>query len=67
MKFIILFLIAGVLCIRYTNAHEDKPRPKMECVKIKQSAPGWLQRCENNEVVCYIYNGESVQCKFKGE
>lgn len=41
----------------------------MDCVGvIRGTATVQFYRCENNEVVCYLsYNGNSINCKLKGE
>ena len=35
------------------------------CESVYDSFVAALRRCENDEVVCYVYAGYSMQCQFK--
>lgn len=39
---------------------------KMTCINlINTNTMGVIVRCENKEVVCYMYTSSTSQCKFK--
>ena len=36
------------------------------CEPVDGNILSVLSRCENDEVVCYLYSGRAMQCQFKG-
>lgn len=55
-------LILMILLIGSSNLiAEEKGEYDMTCNWVKER----MSRCENKEVICYRFNGESMQCKFK--
>jgi hypothetical protein len=55
---IILFLINLISC---KSEKTDKKIP-FNCMYTETA---YIYRCENQEVVCYIYVGDAMQCNFK--
>ena len=46
---------------------EVRTRCKEVFVENTQSGGGIVRRCEDDEVICYIYNGRGISCLAKGD
>lgn len=54
-----MFTLALVVaCIGLEAKAEVPSNLKMKCISVASR----MGRCENEEVVCYKYNGESISC-----